>query len=78
VLWNTDGRLLMSLQHGWGYVIGTSSDLDVFTSTTLEYGVGTAPEDWVEGLGAGHWLVPASLYEDQLARRLAARRARAP
>ena len=31
---------------------------------------GTEPEDLVEGRNAGDRLVPASLYEDQLARRL--------
>lgn len=69
--WNIGGRLLMSLQLGRGYVIGTSGELVVLTSTELEYGIGTEPEDWVEGQGAGHWLIPASLYEDQLAGRLA-------
>lgn len=69
--WNTGGRLLMSLQLGRGYAIGTSSELVVLTSTELEYGLGTEPEDWVEGRGVGHWLIPASLYEDQLAGRLA-------
>ena len=31
---------------------------------------GTAPLDWFEGLGLAEGLGPASLYEDQLARRL--------
>ena len=32
---------------------------------------GTAPEDYTEGLDEGETLNPQSLYEDQLARRLA-------
>ena len=46
-------------------------DLNVVTSSLL-YGGGTAPEDYVERApSAGLSLEPASLYEDQLARRLA-------
>ncbi len=33
--------------------------------------VDTAPEDFVEGVGQGDTLEPASLYEDQFARRVA-------
>ena len=34
----------------------------------------TEPQDWVEGRNAADTLVPSSLYEDQLARRLGATR----
>ena len=70
VFWNTrGGGSLTSLQFGRGYVIGTQ-DLDVRTVVTeVLDSVGTAPEDWVEGLGQATTLVPQSLYEDQLSRR---------
>jgi hypothetical protein len=75
VFWNVTGPgLLRSAQYGWGYVIGTSPDLRVVTDpSALELllgGAGTAPADFVEGLGAAATLEPASLYEDQLRRRL--------
>ncbi|MCA9661953.1 MAG: hypothetical protein KC486_26680 [Myxococcales bacterium] len=74
VLWNSDGSgILRSRQFGHGYVIGPAPSLKVETSLDLLDGLGTEPEDWVEGPGdpdkAGA-LEPASLYEDQLARRL--------
>lgn len=78
VFWNTHGKrymieigeygghstrnpqvLLQSEQRGQGYVIGTSGPaIDVKT------------DDFYEGGGRGESLVPQSLYEDQLARRL--------
>jgi hypothetical protein len=71
VFWNTRGSgLLRSLQFGNGYVIGTEG-LEVITaSETPLVGLGTAPDDFTEGLGAASSLAPASLYEDQLKRRL--------
>lgn len=71
VFWAARGSgLLRSLQFGTGYVIGTEG-LEVITaSETPLVGLGTAPDDFVEGLGAASSLVPASLYEDQLKRRL--------
>lgn len=71
VFWGARGvGVLRSLQFGVGYVIGTDG-LEVITSSeTLLIGPGTAPDDFVEGVGAANTLVPASLYEDQRKRRL--------
>jgi hypothetical protein len=70
VLWNLRGQgLLRSLQFGAGYVIGTQG-LYVVTESPLPMGAGTTPIDHVEGLDVGGALVPASLYDDQRARRL--------
>lgn len=78
VFWNLTGLgTLRSMQYGVGYVVGTGPDVTVITDPAtpdlLLGGVGTAPEDWSEGLGAAGTLEPQSLYEDQLARRLGAR-----
>jgi hypothetical protein len=75
VWWNlSGGGYLRSLQYGDGYVIGTDG-MDVHVDPTEwdwnNAGEGTEPEDWTEGLDAGATLEPVSLYEDQLARRLA-------
>ncbi|MBM4377648.1 MAG: DUF4955 domain-containing protein, partial [Deltaproteobacteria bacterium] len=72
VVWNVSGTgNLRSRQFGHGYVIGSSG---INVQTTLQGivldGAGTAPEDYTEGLGKGAELVPQSLYEDQLQRRL--------
>jgi hypothetical protein len=74
VYWNNVGEgAITSFQYGRGYVIGTTG-LAVNTEVLDIYeSLGTSPEDWTEGLGAGGTLEPASLYEDQLARRLGAR-----
>ncbi|MBM4375380.1 MAG: hypothetical protein FJ095_09870 [Deltaproteobacteria bacterium] len=74
VVWNVSGTgTLRSRQFGHGYVIGSNG---INVQTTLQGivldGAGTAPEDYTEGLGKGAELVPQSLYEDQLARRLGA------
>lgn len=74
VVWNVSGKgNLRSRQFGNGYVVGST---DITVQTTLQGfvldGAGTAPEDFTEGLSAGASLVPQSLYEDQLAHRLAA------
>jgi hypothetical protein len=67
------GGYLRSLQVGDGYVIGTDG-MDVHVDPAEwdwnSSGEGTAPEDWTEGLDEAATLEPASLYEDQLARRL--------
>lgn len=71
VVWNASGSgMVRSLQFGHGYVIGPSPTLTVQTSLGGLDASGTAPEDWVEGPGQVGTLEPASLYEDQLARRL--------
>lgn len=71
VVWNANGSgVVRSRQFGHGYVIGTG-DLEIETSLDALDAIGTAPEDWVEGPGMIGTLEPASLYEDQLARRLA-------
>ncbi len=73
MIWRASGKgTITSKQYGWGYVIGTSSDLKVDTSLAGSTGAGTAPEDFVEGLGKAETLFPASLYEHQRARRLTA------
>ncbi len=73
--WNiSGGGYLRSLQYGDGYVIGTDG-MDIHVDPTEwdweNAGEGTDPEDWTEGLDAATTLEPQSLYEDQLARRLA-------
>jgi hypothetical protein len=71
VFWNLQGSgSLTSHQFGRGYVIGT--DLSNVTTEVLDIyeSLGTAPEDFREGIGAATTLEPPSLFEDQLARRL--------
>lgn len=73
VVWNADGGgVIRSRQFGHGYVIGAGPDLFVETALGVDGAEGTEPEDWHEGAPQGETgpLVPASLYEDQLARRL--------
>lgn len=71
VLWNVGGvGTVLSMQFGWGYVIGSRAETTVTTQLDHPSAVGTAPEDWREGIGLGQTLVPASLYEAQRARRL--------
>lgn len=78
VFWNVAGAgpesRLSSYQVGRGYVIGTT-DLTALVVPDLVDAVlgaaeGTDPVDWLEGVDAGATLEPASLFEDQLARRL--------
>jgi hypothetical protein len=72
-MWNLRGQgVLRSRQFGDGFVIGTR-DITVQTSLAgvVLDGAGTQPEDYSEGLGTGATLAPQSLYEDQLAKRLA-------
>ncbi|MFM2162882.1 MAG: hypothetical protein RLZZ383_2394 [Pseudomonadota bacterium] len=72
VFWNTRGTgYLQSFQAGLGYVIGTDGVQVQTEVTDLPDRRGTSPDDWTEGVGAAASLAPASLYEDQRARRLA-------
>lgn len=73
VVWNADGGgVIRSRQFGYGYVIGPGPGLSVETALGVDEAEGTEPEDWHEVAPEGEDgpLVPASLYEDQLARRL--------
>jgi len=73
IYWNTTGEgtryndIVKSNQGRYGYVIGTSGTKFGVNSTVSN---GTAPEDHVEGVGTGGTLLPVSLYQDQLERRL--------
>lgn len=74
VMWNisgencTRGRLAVSQQFGWGYVIGTTGE-GACAVVENPGGQFTEPRDWLEFIGAGEHLVPRSLYLDQLERR---------
>lgn len=71
VVWNVGGAgVVRSRQFGHGYVIGTGPEVQVETDLAGLDALGTEPEDWVEGPDEVGALQPASLYEDQLARRL--------
>ncbi|MSP93448.1 MAG: hypothetical protein EXR79_16925 [Myxococcales bacterium] len=71
VLWRSQGKgNVLSMQFGFGYVIGTAPGLSVTTTLDGWNAAGTAPEDFREGIGMGETLLPVSLYEAQLARRL--------
>ncbi len=73
VYWNTTGggtrytSIVKSEQGRYGYVIGTSGSKSGVTITTNG---NTSPADHLEGVGSGATLEPASLYQDQLERRL--------
>lgn len=78
VVWNLEGvrypldqffeRFVVDTQQlGHGYVVGTRG---AATAVRARTGDGTSPADLVEGRGEGATLEPASLYADQLARRL--------
>lgn len=72
VFWNIRGvGGIVSKQASWGYVIGTAPTIVLDTALDIFAGAGTAPEDYVEGKGQGATLFPRSLYQHQLARRLA-------
>ncbi len=84
VFYNTRGEawhqgknfIIDSRQFGRGYVIGTSGpadgvNLDPVSGSLNGYSFDTSPKDFLEGQGRGEGLTPASLYRDQLARRLA-------
>lgn len=77
VFWNVAGEgVVNAYNQGVGYVIGTGPAVDVNTSLELNswphrhIAPGTAPQDYTELLGKAPSLVPASLYEDQLQKRL--------
>jgi len=93
VFWNNSGAgWIHSFQFGWGYVIGTSGALKVthrwpFEPQSAEEEAAleligpwtsTHPFDFVERLGRGEQLLPTSLYEDQLARRIALKESETP
>ncbi len=72
-IWNPDGDgVVRSRQYGNGYVIGAGKFLTVETALGTEDAQGSEPEDFVEPIpvDAPGPMVPASLYDDQLARRL--------
>jgi hypothetical protein len=79
VAWNCTGGgtgQLRSYQFGHGYVVGAQdfeavvTALDDLGAALRGQSAGTEPEDSVEGTGRQGPAVPASLYEDQRARRL--------
>lgn len=75
VYWNTTGSgsytdIVRSDQGRYGYVIGTSGSRFGVSTTSAATNTGTAPVDHTEGIGDGATLYPASLYLDQLERRL--------
>lgn len=78
VFWNCDGHgIIRSAQYRWGYLIGMSDSLEVVTEVDLrnpnwigKQFIGTEPFDYVENKGPQSDLVPQSLYESQLERRL--------
>jgi hypothetical protein len=75
VFWNTYGikgqggssTIIKSQQWGFGYIIGTQGTV---TGVSTPGGNNTEPIDFKEGIGKGATLEPASLYEDQLKKRL--------
>ena len=86
VFWNTLGRgdttwvgaegsyVVASQQARYGYVIGTRGTRNQVLTSLYYHSVDsttkTAPVDFVEGVGQGDDLAPASLYEDQVERRI--------
>ena len=63
VFWNLTGTgVLRSQQFGHGYVIGTGPDISLITDLVGSSATGTAPTDWVEGVGEASTLKPSSLY----------------
>ncbi|MFP6686536.1 MAG: glycosyl hydrolase family 28-related protein, partial [Polyangiaceae bacterium] len=73
IMWNTRGNgVLRSRQFDMGYVVGTKS-ITVQTSLGgfLDGSENTEPEDFTEGIGDADTLYPQSLFESQLAKRLA-------
>jgi len=72
VFWNLQGDgVLTSHQFGRGYVIGTELSEVVTEVLDIYESLGTAPEDFREGIGQAATLDPPSLFDDQLSRRLA-------
>jgi len=79
VFWNLIGTayqpgktyIVRSEQARYGYMIGTRGPASGMTTTSGAAAARTAPADHAEGAGRGELLRPLSLYQDQLARRLA-------
>lgn len=84
VFWNTTGEayrtggtfIVESAQWKWGYIIGTQGAASAVRTSVVSgisggYTYNSAPEDFKEGIGTGGQLQPQSLYEDQLAKRIA-------
>jgi hypothetical protein len=79
VYWNLEGLayqpgknyIVRSEQARYGYMIGTRGPASGMTTTSGAPAARTAPVDHAEGAGLGLTLQPFSLYQDQLARRLA-------
>ena len=72
-IWNPDGDgVVRSRQFGHGYVIGPHDNLKIETSLGGADAKASEPEDFVEPIPADAPgpLIPASLYDDQLTRRL--------
>jgi hypothetical protein len=81
VFWNTTGSgssyassgspIVRSEQLNQGYIIGTrTTDANNAYHASVTTGGNTLPEDHREGVNTGNLLQPASLYLDQLSRRL--------
>ncbi len=77
LFWNISGDGdVYAYNQDVGYVIGTGSNINVSTNLGLgtwpqsHLSPGTAPEDYTELLGDAEVLLPQSLYDDQLAKRL--------
>ena len=79
VFWNVSGdgpdTIVRSYQAGMGYIIGTHDATSTVVPGTFDmalgYALNTGPTDYLEGEGLGQTLVPQSLFDDQLAKRLA-------
>lgn len=72
-VWNPAGKgVVRSRQFGHGYVIGPQQFVKLETALGTPDAAGTEPEDFVEPApkDAPGPLIPQSLYEDQLARRI--------
>ncbi len=83
VFWNTNGEAYMkgkdciveSVQFGWGYVIGSRGAASAVKTAPIagilsKHRFDSSPEDFTEGIGQGDLLQPASLYQDQLFKRI--------
>ncbi len=80
VYWNTTGSgtryasssnpIVRSEQLNQGYIIGTRATSGTAYFASIPTGGNTAPADHREGINTGHLLQPASLYLDQISRRL--------
>jgi Pectate lyase superfamily protein len=78
VFWHITGTgNVYAYNQGMGYVVGTAPSVSVSTDLTLTswpesyVSLDTEPEDFNEFLGQSDTLAPLSLFEEQLARRLA-------